>query len=86
MDLEYGAERGPFGRVVESTRGRAWVGGQFSDDVVEQILHSKWWHGPCGWILRHTRPLPTPIPMSGKPRVWVVPSEHALNAAAQVGV
>ncbi len=86
VDLEYGADRGPFGRVVESTRGRAWVGGQFSDEVVEQILHSKWWHGPCGWIVRHVRPLPSPIPLGGKPRVWTVPSECALNAAAQVGV
>ena len=86
VDLEYGADRGPFGRVQDTSRGRAWVGGNFDEPTVERILNSKWWHGPCGWVLRHVRPLPEPITLPGKPRVWTVPSQVALAAAAQVGV
>ena len=86
MDLEYGADRGPFGRVQDTSRGRAWVGGNFDEPTVERILNSKWWHGPCGWVLRHVRPLPEPIALPGKPRVWTVPSQVAWAAAAPVGV
>ena len=86
VDLEYGEERGGYSRIAETSRGRAWIGGQFSDADVEKIIASKWWHGPCAWILRHVRCLPEPIPMPGKPKLWSVPSKDALNAAAQVGV
>ena len=86
VDLEYGDERGGFTRVIDTSRGRAWVGGSFSDHDVERIINSKWWHGPCAWILRHVRILPEPIPMPGKPRLWTVPRRDALNAASQVGV
>jgi hypothetical protein len=86
VDMDSGDDRGDYSRIVETSRGRAWVGGDFSDEDVERMVTSKWWHGPCGWVLRHVRHLPEPIALAGKPKLWSVPANDALNAAAQVGV
>jgi len=44
-------------------------------DVVEIVRHhpSKWFSGPLGWVLRHPRPLPKPIPCAGRLGLWQLP-------------
>jgi len=45
-------------------------------DIVEVVEahHSKWFSGPLGWVLRHPRPLPRPIPCGGRLGLWQLPS------------
>ena len=85
IDLEFGEERGPFTHAYDTSRGRAWVGGNFDLATVERALQSRFWQGPCGWIFRHVRPLTTPIELNGRPKVWYLPGAVALNAVAQIG-
>ena len=65
-------------RVRNPPPEEEWVRGAilgFVDlvDCVERH-HSKWFEGPCGYVLTNPRPLRTPIPCKGALGFWRVPA------------
>jgi len=57
-----------------------------TESQVEAALASPWWRGPCGWLLSDVQILANPVAINGRQKVWNVPSEAALNVAAQVSL
>ncbi len=86
IDLDFKGDRGPFSFRARTSKGFAAIGGQLTEAQVEEALASPWWRGPCGWLLSEVQVLAKPVVINGRQKVWNVPSEAALNVAAQVSL
>lgn len=86
VDLDLREERGPYSFDMETSRGHVCVGGRLSRREVEEAVTSRWFRGPCAWLLSDIRCLREPIEVRGFQKLWRLPSPAALNVASQVDV
>lgn len=83
----------PRGAITCSAVLRGWVRGSqdlvaLSREVLEvvgdvtperalDVVRSKWWAGPIGWVLDDVRGLTEPVPCRGALGLWTVPDDVA---------
>lgn len=81
----------PGGRIVGTARivgwakdrgNPTWVG--VDPDVAFAAIHSPWYGGPFGWILRDAKALAEPVPCRGGQGLWTVPAEVEARVRAQM--
>lgn len=58
------------------------VVGPIADDEAVRAIGSKWWIGPCGWILTEVEPLTPHIACKGALGLWVVPAQISQSCEA----
>lgn len=80
----------PGGRIVAIARCTGFVtagtfGGELNSAEAYVALHSFWFDGPFGWVLRDARVLAKPVPCNGAQGLWSIPEDVRARLLGKAG-